>query len=547
MRAMRRILAAAASAAILASMTACSGETAGSGRTDASEDTYGSGGPTLVVASGSENREAADVIKAAAEKAGVTVKMDWMGSLDVMNVLKGGGEGYDAVWPASSMWITMGDGKHIVKDETSTSTTPVVFGVRKSKAVDLGWADESGKTKQVSTAEVAQAVKDKKLSFSMTSATQSNSGASAYIAFLSAFAGHSPVTSADIADSSVTSQAKALLSGVDRSSGSSDWLKDLVVSDPSGHDAMVNYESLVIQADKKLEAAGEEPLLAIYPSDGIAVSDSPLGYVDRGQGNEEAFKKFQEALASHESKLGMERIGRRAGLGGKLANPDDAEVAKSFSEKWGITRDASVMKTIQFPGAKVISEALDAYQTELRKPSWTVWVVDYSGSMDGEGNEGVREGMSLALDPEKSKEALIQPSSRDVNVFIPFNDKAGGSVKATGQKTGGLLSAVDGTHVGGGTNIYDGLIKALDDLPADPSKYTVAIALMTDGMSDDGDKGKFREKWEASKQKPAIFPIMFGDADPTQLDALASLSHGKTFDGRTGDLASVFKTVKAYN
>lgn len=546
MRAMRRILAAAASAAILASMTAC-GTTASSGRTDANEDTYGSGGPTLAVASGSENREAAGVIKAAAEKAGVTVKMDWMGSLDVMNVLKAGGEGYDAVWPASSMWITMGDSKHIVKNETSTSTTPVVFGVKKSKAIDLGWADADGKTKPVSTADVVQAVKDKKLSFSMTSATQSNSGASAYFAFLSAFAGHSPVTSADIADGDVTSQAKALLSGVDRSSGSSDWLKDLVVSDPDGRDAMVNYESLVIQADKQLEAAGEEPLLAIYPSDGIAVSDSPLGYVDRGQGNEEAFKKFQGALASDESKLGMERIGRRAGLGGKLANPDDAEVAKSFSEKWGITRDASVMKTIQFPGAEVISEALGAYQTELRKPSWTVWVVDYSGSMDGEGNEGVREGMSLALDPGKSKEALIQPSNRDVNVFIPFSSEAGDAVKAEGQDTGDLLSAVDSTPVHGGTNIYDGLSAALDNLPDDPDDYTVAIALMTDGMSDTGDENAFKEKWEASKQKPAIFPIMFGDADPTQLDALASLSNGKTFDGRTGDLASVFKTVKAYN
>ena len=59
-----------------------------------------------------------------------------------------------AVWPASSMWISMGDTKHIVKDAASTSTTPIVFGIAKSKAVKLGWADDTGATKPVSTADI---------------------------------------------------------------------------------------------------------------------------------------------------------------------------------------------------------------------------------------------------------------------------------------------------------------------------------------------------------------------------------------------------------
>ena len=41
--------------------------------------------------------------------------MHYMGSLEIMNALKAGGQNYDAVWPASSMWISMGDAKHIVK------------------------------------------------------------------------------------------------------------------------------------------------------------------------------------------------------------------------------------------------------------------------------------------------------------------------------------------------------------------------------------------------------------------------------------------------
>ena len=42
--------------------------------------------------------------------------------------------------------------------------------------------------------------------------------------------------------------------------------------------------------------------------------------------------------------------------------------------------------------ATVIDSALNVYQTALRKPSWTIWVVDYSGSMSGEGKNGVVKG-----------------------------------------------------------------------------------------------------------------------------------------------------------
>ena len=52
--------------------------------------------------------------------------MHYMGSLEIMNALKAGGQDHDAVWPASSMWISMGDTKHIVKDAASTSTTPMI-------------------------------------------------------------------------------------------------------------------------------------------------------------------------------------------------------------------------------------------------------------------------------------------------------------------------------------------------------------------------------------------------------------------------------------
>ena len=78
------------------------------------------------IASGSENKEVAIAIQKAADQSNVAVTMHYMGSLEIMNALKAGGQDHDAVWPASSMWISMGGTKHIVKDAASTSTTPII-------------------------------------------------------------------------------------------------------------------------------------------------------------------------------------------------------------------------------------------------------------------------------------------------------------------------------------------------------------------------------------------------------------------------------------
>lgn len=549
--------------ACVALLAACSAPGDGSSDTTAAETTpaiennvqtftpaKGGSGTTLKVASGSENKEAADAIQKAVDDAGVGVELHYMGSLDIMQVLKDGGDDYDAVWPASSIWLTMGDVDHVVKDAQSTSTTPVVLGVAKSKAVELGWADDSGTTTSVSTEQIIDAVSSGKLSFAMTSATQSNSGASAYLAFLTALTGKdTPLTADGLADTALQQKMESLLSGVDRSSGSSDWLKDMVVKDPDAHPAMVNYESLVAQADKELEQAGHEPLLAIYPSDGIAVSDSPLGYVDRGQGAEDAFQSFQKALGSDGAKLLLERVGRRTGLGGRVANPDDDGVKQTFRADWGISTDAGVLKAVPMPAADVTTQALDLYQTKLRRPSLTIWVVDYSGSMRGDGKKGVVDGLTQALDPTESAKSMVQPADGDASVLIPFSSHVINAEVSAGTDTSSILSLAQDTDASGGTNIYAGLDQALDVAtnPEMTKGRTVAIVLMTDGKSKTDERDQFFSRYEAEGTGIPVFSIMFGDAEPDQLDEISERTNGKTFDGRTGDLATVFRTVKGYN
>lgn len=132
----------------------------------------------------------------------------------------------------------------MVKHEASVSMTPVVFGIRRSLAEDLGFIG-----KDVSVKDILEAIRQGKMSFCMTSATQSNSGASAYIGFLYAMLGKQEnMTVEDLNSEQLKSQVKELLNGVERSSGSSDWLKELFLEED--YDAMVNYECLMIDANK---------------------------------------------------------------------------------------------------------------------------------------------------------------------------------------------------------------------------------------------------------------------------------------------------------
>ena len=136
-------------------------------------------GETIRILSGSENKELEPVLEECEKKTGVKIEMTYKGAVDIMSELDTGAADYDAVWPASGIWISLGDSKHLVKHNESVSMTPVVFGIKKSLADQYGLTG----SQNVSVKDLLKLIKEKKMTFCMTSATQSNSGASAYIVF----------------------------------------------------------------------------------------------------------------------------------------------------------------------------------------------------------------------------------------------------------------------------------------------------------------------------------------------------------------------------
>lgn len=501
---------------------------------------------TLRILSASENQTLEPLVQRFASQHNAKIDFTYQGSVDIKLALEDGIPNFDAVWPSNSLWITLGDRKRLVKDQQSIMRSPVVMGVKKSVARRLGWIG-----KPVRVEDILRAAESGQIRYMMTSASQSNSGASAYFGYLYAFAGNPPIlTQQDLQRPEVRTNIKRILGTVNRSSGSSEWLKDLFLKQYNYYDGMVNYESVIIETNQELVKEGKEPLYAIYPVDGLAIADSPLGYVDHGNAQRaRLFRQLQAYLLSNRVQEQILKLGRRAGVLG--IDPSKAP-RNVFNPAWGI--DVSrVLTPIRFPKAPVIEQALNLYQTAFRKPSLTVFCVDFSGSMGGNGGEdGVKNAMKLLLDQQLANRYLLQTSPEDITVVIPFNSSplAVWTVKGNDPtRLRALLANVDGLSAGGGTDIYTpvmvgmGLIKKYRTSGRFP-----AVILMTDGQSNTG------ANWDALKstidglglRDVPVYSILFGDASTDQLSQISNYTSGSIFDGRK-NLVTAFRTAKGYN
>ena len=223
----------------------------------------------LRILAGSENATLEPIVRAFCDDQGWRCPITYKGSVDIKLALAEPELPFDAVWPAHSRWIDLGDQARRVKHQASILTSPVVLAVRRSVAEELDLID-----RPVSTGELVELVRAGRLKFIATSATQSNSGFSFYIAMLTALSGaKDALTGDDLAGEEARANVRTFLGGVVRTAGSSSWLKDLYLDAAASQPfpAMVNYEALIIEANQELERRGLEPLYAVYPEDGVAV------------------------------------------------------------------------------------------------------------------------------------------------------------------------------------------------------------------------------------------------------------------------------------
>lgn len=493
---------------------------------------------TFKLISSTENKDIENELKKFAKNEGINLEIDYAGTIDIMQKLNKGEE-YDAVWASNSIWLYMLDSTKVkTSNSKSTSINPVVFGITKQKAEELGFVN-----KDIYTKDIVDAIKNGKLKFSMSNPTQTNTGATAYLGLLATLAGNPEVLRENnLEDENLKNDLTSLFTGLERSSGSEDFLEKLFLK--GNYEAVVTYEFSIINMNKKLVAQGKEPLYILYPVDGVSISDSPLAYIKQGNGEkEEVFKKLQSYVLSDEGQKILASNGRRTWYGGVKSDVDQT----IFNKDWGIDTTKYIVP-LKYPNTEIIKKALSMYQTELRKPVHTVFCLDYSGSMSGKGYTQLKEAMDYILDEQKASQDMLQFASKDKITIIPFNGKVIDVWNTdNGVNTKELIEKISTLKPSGSTNIYDTSKTALEELKNDDlNTYNVSVILMTDGMSNVGSYAEFSEYYNRLGKSIPVYSIMFGDAYEYQLDKIAQITNAKIFDGKT-DLLQAFKEVRGYN
>ena len=493
---------------------------------------------TFSILSSQENEDLDAIVKDYAEKKGYDIEINYEGTLDMMETLNNG-EKYDAVWASNSIWLYMLDSSVKTSDSSSTSINPIVFAVTKSKAEELGFVG-----KKIVTKDIVDAIKEGKLEFSMSNPTSTNSGASAYLGLLSTLAGNPEVLKeSDIENEQLKGEIKSFFSGLKRSSGDENYLKELVLNNTNSFDAVVTYESSIININKELQAQGKEVLYALYPTDGVSISDSPFAYIDNKDENKKAiFDDIKSYILSDEGQKLLQEKGRRTWYGGVNNNVDK----NIFNPEWGIDT-ATYISPVKYPSTAVIKSALTLYQTALKKPVHVVFCLDYSGSMRGEGIEELRKAMNFILTDEASK-YYMQFSEEDKIDVIAFGTNVSDPWSTSnGTDTDVILNKINNQPLMGSTALYNAAISALNILEnEDKDKYNTSIVLMTDGVPNIGSYSDLKFEYNNTNKDIPIYSITFGDADEKKLDPIATLTQGKVFNGKL-DLIKAFKEVRGYN
>ncbi|MGW7239021.1 substrate-binding domain-containing protein [Streptomyces sp. NPDC054804] len=476
---------------------------------------------TLRVLASSELSDMTAVFDRVRKDTGVTIRPTYLGTLDAVDlVAQGKADGrYDALWLSSDDYLRLRPqaAKKVVS-ETSIMSSPVAIGVRTATVRSLGW-----KPADVTWSQIEQAVEAGRLTYGMTDPARSNSGFSTLVSVASALSGaQSALTDADV--TKATPRLKKFFKGQTLTSGSSGWLASAYRR--RGHvDALLNYESVL---------KGIPGLTVIRPADGVITADYPLSSLAASSADtrEDVRRVAEDLRTTAVQKLLTDTTHRRP-------------VVASVPPAAGL--DTSRRRELPFPGSKSVADGLiSAYENELRRPSRTVYVLDTSGSMEGDRLARLKKALTdLTGDFRDREEVTLMPFGSDVkNVSTHVVDPADPD---TGLNA--IRKDTDALRADGNTAIYTSLEKAYGRLRADRDTFT-SIVLMTDGENTTGAKaGEFDDFYRGlstSRRNIPVFPILFGDSSRTELQHIAALTGGRLFDAQQGSLDGAFEEIRGY-
>lgn len=437
---------------------------------------------------------------------------------------------YDATWFATNRYLDLIGGSNKLVDQESLATSPVAFGIATDKVRELGWVDE-----QPTWGEIAAAANNGDLTFGMTDPASSNSGFTALVSAATAFADTGvALTKDDIRR--VAPQLTEFFSGQSITSGSSGWLADTFIYEPGRADAIINYESVLhTMADEGTD------IMVIVPADGVISADYPLSTL-AAPSQDDARQKVA---------LLADWLGERPEIfTDSYRRPVTAtdQLPRSLSE--------TLVIELPFPGSEdVTTELLAAYNNELRAPGQTAFVLDVSGSMEGQRLASLKAILGELIDgTAQTSTGPVGLRDREHVILVPFHTYVDHITDVTFDNadpatSGQLQEGVDNLAPDGTTALFDAVQEAYAHLDEDPATIST-IVVMSDGEANEGANFEMFREFHAGlsqeHQDIPVFVILYGEANEDEMTALADLTGGRVFDALDGDLAEAFKEIRGY-
>jgi len=522
-------------AALLVAIVAATGLLAACGDTSSSPDPNDPN--TLTVLAGSEVKDLVPLLPDIKKATGVNLALSYSGTLEGAEAIANGAK-TDVAWFSSGNYLSLlpGAGSRIVAQE-KIMLSPVILGVKKSVADKFGWTDNPKVTwKDIQAKSAAGQFK-----FAMTNPAASNSGLVALIGVASALSGSSDSIDTGTID---TDALKAFFKGQALTAGSSGFLADSYVRDQGAVDGIVNYESILMTLNESGKLS--EPLSLIYPAEGIVTADYPFMLLNAGK--RAAYDKVAAYLRSPDvQKRIMTETLRRPAIPGV---PLDARFT------------SQTLIELPFPARlDTIDKLITTYLDEIRRPASAIFVLDVSGSMDGQRLDDLKSAMKAltGLDSTVTGQFARFRAHEDVTV-ITFSDTVQDNREFTiddtdpnGPDMTAIRDYVDGLSAGGGTAIYSALQEAYqavtDAQKTDPDRL-YSIVLMTDGennagLSPDGFTAAYNGL-DPAVRGVHTYPVLFGNASKDEMSAIASQTGGTVFDATVTSLQTIFKQIRGY-
>jgi Ca-activated chloride channel family protein len=485
----------------------------------------------------------------------VAVKFRFGGTMESTQEVLSGSQA-DAAWFANAKYLlsdAAGQGR--VKLQEKIMLSPMAVGVSESDAARFGWNKPDAK---LTWADITKAAKQGQLRYALSNPATSNQGFMALLGVVAAAGGKGEaLTAADVDRQAIAD----FLTGYKIVGDNSTYLAEQFTKlQGTRANAFINYESwlLTLNASGKLR----EKLHLIYPFEGVTTADYPFMLLNDARRAD--YLKVVEYLKGDAAQLWLARQ--------TLRRPMKAELAQQVAD---LLPPRGFQVELPFsPDRQLADGLIDAYLNEFRKPIASTFVLDTSGSMQGQRREQLVEAIHYLAGADVSLTGRVAKlTNREKLWFLPFSDRprepvlfeipSGSPVRKgvapqadTDAKKAELQrvrDAADNLRMAGGTALYDSVLAALNHMLEQRKlkpDYQYSVVAFTDGKNTVGrNLDAFKQAYEQLPEDVRgipVFMVLYGDAAESDLKQLVSITGGRVFDARKTPLYAVFKDIRSY-